>query len=277
MSIIGKLNTLEVVKEHDAGVYLDGGPFGEILLPNRYVTDRCKPGEMVDVFVYFDSEDRIVASTEMPLVMVDECAFLKVVSTTSFGAFLDWGLPKDLLLPFKEQRIPVVEGESYVVRVYVDDRSNRIVATTKVDRYLNLETPEFSTGDKVDLLIFGKTDLGYKAIINNKFSGIIYFNEIFRPIAIGQKTEGYIKKVRPDGKIDLSLDAIGYQKIDPITDDLLEIIKKEGGFLPLNDNSDPALIMKKLGMSKKTFKKAIGALYRQKFIAIEEKGVRLII
>lgn len=277
MSIIGKLNTLEIVKEHDAGVYLDGGPFGEILLPNRYVTDQCKIGETVDVFIYFDSEDRIVASTEMPLVMVDEFAFLKVVSTTSFGAFLDWGLPKDLLLPFKEQRLPVEEGSSYVVYVYVDDRTNRIVATTKVDRYLNLETPEFNSGDKVDLLIYGRTELGYKAIINNAFSGIIYSNEVFKPIKIGQKTEGYIKKVRPDGKIDLSLEPLGYQKVDPLTEELLEIIKKEGGFLPLNDNSDPALIMEKLGMSKKTFKKAIGALYRQKFIALEEKGIRLII
>lgn len=275
MAEIGRPNNLEVVKFHDAGAYLDGGPYGEILLPNRYVTHLTRIGEFVDVFVYFDSEDRIVASTDFPKAMVDEFAYLQVVSTTSFGAFLDWGLPKDLLLPFREQKQPVVANRSYVVYVYVDSRSNRIVATTKVERYLNLEEPIFQAGDEVSLLIFEKTDLGFKAIINNTHTGVLYLNEVFKPLEIGQTIKGFIKKMRPDGKIDLATEQQGYQKVDPISADLLQHLKDSGGFLSLNDNSDPDQIKQQLQMSKKTFKKAVGALYKRQLITIEENGIRL--
>jgi uncharacterized protein len=276
MAEIGRLNNLEVVKFHDAGAYLDGGPYGEILLPNRYVTHLTRIGEFVDVFIYFDSEDRIVASTDLPYAMAGEFAYLQVISTTNFGAFLDWGLPKDLLLPFREQKAPVVANRFYVVYVYVDSRSNRIVATTKVERYLNLEEPMFQSGDEVSLLIFEKTDLGFKAIVNNTHTGVLYFNEVFKPLEIGQKIQGFIKKIRPDGKIDLAIEQLGYQKVDPIAEDLLQRLKDSGGFLPLNDNSDPELIKNRLQMSKKTFKKAVGALYKQKLIVIEDEGIRIV-
>lgn len=272
---IGKISTLEVLKFAEQGAYLDGGPYGEILLPRRYVADELVEGDDVDVFIYYDSEDRIVASTDIPYAMVDEFAYLKVAAVTSVGSFLDWGLPKDLLVPFREQTVKMEQGKSYLVRIYVDDKTGRIAASAKFNKFLNKEKPELKEGDKVDLLIAGKTDLGYNAIINQEYIGMLYFNEVFRPIMAGDKTEGYIKKIRDDGKIDLSLEKQGYAKVDPVSEAILEKLKSAGGYLKVSDKTDPAVISSMLGISKKTFKKAIGALYRDKLITIEDEGIRL--
>jgi uncharacterized protein len=273
---IGKISTLEVVKFTDQGVYLDGGPYGEILLPNRYVPLNCNEGDDVDVFIYFDSEDRIVASTDFPLGMVDEFAYLKVVEVAGVGAFLDWGLPKDLLSPFREQAQKMEVGRSYLVRIYVDKVTGRIVASSKINRFLNIEEVNFAVGDEVNLLISNRTDLGYNAIINGTHLGILYSNELFKPIKTGDKVTGFIKKIREDGKIDLSLEKQGYEKVDPVLGQIIEKLKENGGFLAVSDKSDPELIVKLFGISKKTYKKAVGALYKNKQITIEENGIRLI-
>lgn len=273
---IGKISTLEVVKFTDQGVYLDGGPYGEILLPNRYVPLNCNEGDDVDVFIYFDSEDRIVASTDFPLGMVDEFAYLKVVEVAGVGAFLDWGLPKDLLSPFREQAQKMEVGRSYLVRIYVDKVTGRIVASSKINRFLNIEEVNFAVGDEVNLLISNRTDLGYNAIINGTHLGILYSNELFKPIKTGDKVTGFIKKIREDGKIDLSLEKQGYEKVDPVLGQIIEKLKENGGFLAVSDKSDPELIVKLFGISKKTYKKAVGALYKNKQITIEDNGIRLI-
>lgn len=272
---IGKISTLEILKFAEQGAYLDGGPYGEILMPRRYVSEDCVEGDDVDVFIYYDSEDRIVASTDVPFAMVDEFAYLKVVAVTSVGAFLDWGLPKDLLVPFREQTVKMEVGKSYFVRIYVDSVTGRIVASAKFNKFLSKEIPEFKEGDKVELHIAGKTDLGYNAIINQTHIGVLYFNEVFRQIRVGDKTEGFIKKIREDGKVDLSLEKQGYSKVDPVSEDILEKLRSAGGYLKVSDKTDPAVISSMLGISKKTFKKAIGALYKEKLISIEDEGIRL--
>lgn len=273
---IGKVSTLEVVRFTDSGAYLDGGPYGDILLPNRYVPQNCKEGDDIEVFISFDSEDRIVATTDFPVVKVGEFAYLPVVDVTEVGAFLDWGLPKNLLVPFREQTVKMEVGRSYVVYVYIDVQSGRIAASAKTKKFLNKDFAEFTVGDEVELLITNQTDLGYNAIINGTHSGVIYLNEIFKPIKTGDKVSGFIKKIREDGKVDLSLEKQGYQKVDPVADEIMNKLKENNGFLALSDKTDPEIIKSVLGISKKTFKKAIGALYKTKLITIEDDGIRLI-
>lgn len=272
---IGKYNTLTVVKIVDFGVYLDGGERGEILMPKEYVPANCFPDDEVRVFVYFDSEDRIVATTEVPYVMVGEFAFLKVVAVSHVGAFLDWGLRKDLLVPFREQRDPMVEGKSYLVYAYADKASDRIVASTKVDKYLDQVFPEYEINEEVDILIARKTDLGYAVIINNMHWGLIYDNEVFQIIKIGQKMKGYIKAIREDEKIDVSLQAPGYAKIEGLAGVILEKMKDYDGILDLSDKSDPEEIYRVFGCSKKNYKKALGTLFKQGLIEINDTEVRL--
>lgn len=272
---IGKYNTLTVVKIVDFGVYLDGGERGEILMPKEYVPANCFPDDEVRVFVYFDSEDRIVATTEVPYVKVGEFAFLKVVAVSHVGAFLDWGLRKDLLVPFREQRDPMVEGKSYLVYAYADKASDRIVASTKVDKYLDQVFPEYEVNEEVDILIARKTDLGYAVIINNMHWGLIYDNEVFQIIKIGQKMKGYIKAIREDEKIDVSLQAPGYAKIEGLAGVILEKIKDYDGILDLSDKSDPEEIYRVFGCSKKNYKKALGTLFKQGLIEINDIEVRL--
>ncbi|MEL7586118.1 MAG: S1-like domain-containing RNA-binding protein [Prolixibacteraceae bacterium] len=276
MAAIGTLNELEVVKTVDFGVYLDGGSHDEILLPKRYVPENCQVGDRLEVFIYLDSEDRLVATTEKPLVMVGEFALLKVVEITSFGAFLDWGLMKDLLVPFREQQEKMEKGKSYLVYVYLDNESQRIVATSRLDKCLGNIPVDYEAGEEVDLIIAGKTDLGYKAIVDNSHWGVIYHNEVFQPLRPGEKLKGFIKQVRPDEKIDLRLDKPGYEKIDSISQGILDQMKAAGGFLPFSDKSDPELIVKTFKTSKKNFKKALGSLYKQHLITIEENGIRLV-
>ncbi len=275
MAEIGVLNNLRVVKEVDFGVYLDGGEHGEILLPLRYVPENCKVDDNIRVFIYLDSEDRLIATTERPYAMVGDFALLKVVAVESAGAFLDWGLPKDLLVPFSEQSPIMEEGKSYVVRVYVD-KSNRIAGSTRLDRYLDNDTGNFHVSQKVELLICNQTDIGYKAIINGTHWGVLYYNEVFQSLKSGQKTKGYIKKVRDDNKIDLCLQKLGYEKVDDITETILGVLKEQGGFISVTDKSTPETIHKLFGISKKTYKKAIGAIYRKRLITIENNGIKLI-
>lgn len=272
---IGKFNTLTVVKLVDFGVYLDGEERGEILMPKEYVPDNCSPDDEVKVFIYFDSEDRIVATTEKPYVKVGEFAFLKVVAVSGIGAFLDWGLRKDLLVPFREQREPMQEGRSYLVYAYVDKASDRIVASTKIDKYLDQVLPEYEPGQEVDVLIARKSDLGYSVIINDSHWGLIYQNEIFQPVKIGQKLKGYIKEVREDEKIDVSLQPAGYEKIDGLSKMILDKIRDNGGVLDISDKSAPEEIYNLFGCSKKNYKKAIGALFKKGLIDIDVAEIRL--
>ncbi|MGD9557481.1 MAG: S1 RNA-binding domain-containing protein [Mangrovibacterium sp.] len=276
MASIGTLNELEIVKTVDFGVYLDGGTHGEILLPKRYVPENSQIGDHLEVFIYPDSEDRLIATTEKPLAMVGEFAMLKVVEITSFGAFMDWGLMKDLLVPFREQQVKMEKGKSYLVYIYLDHESQRVVATSRLDKCLGNIPVDYEPGEEVDLIIAGQTELGYKAIVDNSHWGVIYHNEVYQPLHPGLKLKGFIKQVRPDEKIDLRLDKPGYEKIDDISQGILERMKAAGGFLPFNDKSDPDIIVREFKISKKNFKKAVGALYKQRLISIEENGIRLV-
>ncbi len=272
---VGRINKLIVTKLVDFGVYLDGVDLGEILLPSRYVPKNCTVGDMIDVFIYFDSEDRIIATTEQPYAKVGDFAYLKVVSADSIGAFLDWGLQKDLFVPFREQRHKMVEDNSYIVYIYLDEKSNRIVATMKTNKHLNDIPNDLKVGQDVELLIFSKTDLGYNAIVNNSFRGLLYKSDVFQKLKKGQRINGFIKKIRDDQKVDLSLNKLGFDKVVDLSDRILDKIKKQGGFLPINDKSSPKVIHKLFDESKKTFKKAIGTLYRKKLITIESNGIKL--
>lgn len=276
MAEIGKLNELRVVKELDFGIYLDGGDLGEILMPKRYVPEGCKVDDMLEVFIYLDSEDRIIATTEKPYAMVDDFAILKVVAVNSAGAFLDWGLPKDLLVPFSEQRPVMKEGESYVVRIYLDLKTSRLAASSKLDKFLQNKPGSFQQGQEVELLLCDRTDLGWKAIVDNMSWGVLYENEIFQEVKKGQKIKGFIKKIRDDGKIDLCLQKPGYEKVDDISEMIITALKAQGGFIPVTDKSSPEIIQKLFGISKKTYKKAIGAIYKKKLITIEKDGIKLI-
>ncbi|MDX9769340.1 MAG: S1-like domain-containing RNA-binding protein [Tenuifilaceae bacterium] len=276
MAEIGKTNNLRVVKKISIGCYLDGGEHGEILIPRRYVPEDIKVDEYIDVFIYFDSEDRIIATTEEPKIKLGEIAMLKVVSVTHAGAFLDWGLPKDIFVPFKEQKQRMEVDKWYIVALYIDYETNRLAASAKVDKFIDNTPPEYEVGQEVDILIYNKTDLGYSAIVNNAHWGVIYENEVFRHLSRGKQLKAYIKKIRDDEKIDLILQKPGYEKVDDISKSILDKLEKNNGVLWLTDKSAPEEIYGLLGISKKVFKKAIGALYKAKLITLEEKGIRLV-
>ena len=273
---IGKYNKLKVVKKVDFGIYLDGEPFGDILLPKKNVPENCNLDDEIEVFIYCDSEDRLIATTEKPMATVGEFAFLKAVSVFQAGAFMDWGLQKDLLVPFREQKKKIEAGKFYVVYVYLDDDTKRIAASEKVDKYLDKTKPAYELGAEVDLLIYSQTDMGFNAIINNAHRGIIYKNEIFEPLEVGMKLKGYIKKVRTDDKVDLSLTHIGLESINFAAEKIISLLNKNNGFIELTDKSSSELISEKAEMSKKTFKKAIGFLYKNRIITIEDNGIQLI-
>ena len=275
MANIGKYNNLRVIKEVDFGVYLDGEQDGEILMPIRYVPKNCQVGDYVDVFLYLDSEDRPVATTETPYAQVGEFAMLRVKSVNKIGTFLDWGIMKDLLVPFREQKVTMTEERSYLVYIYVDEETRRIVASAKLNKFLNKSVPEYEVGQEVDLIIESETDLGYKAIINNKHWGILYENEVFEQLDKGLKIKGYIRKIRTDDKIDLSLHPLGYEKVDPIAQMILDQLKQERGFIAVSDKSDAEKVYQVFGVSKKAFKQAIGSLYKKRLITIGPDGIRL--
>lgn len=276
MAEIGKINILKVVRETDNGVYLDGENLGEILMPRKFVTDEVRESQEAEVFIYTDSEDRLVATTETPLAKVGEFAFLKVVATSRFGAFLDWGLPKDLLVPFREQKAKMADGGTYLVYVYLDLQTNRIAASAKIDKFLDNTPPDYEPGDEVDLLIAEETELGYKAIVNSEHWGMLYKNQVFRPLFVGQKTKGYIGKVRDDDKIDLLPEKPGYEKVDAISQKILDELKLNRGFMGVSDTTSPEMINALFGISKKNFKKAIGSLYKKRLIIFDSDGIRLV-
>ena len=274
---IGKYNTLKIVKDLDFGVYLDGGNDLEILLPARYVPKNVKPGDEVEVFIYHDNEGRLIATTAKPFATVGEFSFMEVKSVNSTGAFLEWGIMKDLLVPYREQKVQMQEGRWYLVYVRIDNVTGRIMASARIDKFLDNVIPDYEPNQEVHLLIADETEIGYKVIINNLHWGLIYHSEIFRKLRKGEETIGYIKEVREDEKIDVSLTPIGYQKkVGSITDVILQTLKEEGGYLPVHDKSTPDVIYATFQCSKKAFKQAIGALYKQKLIIIEENGIRLI-
>lgn len=272
---LGKYNQLEVVKEVDFGVYLNGDEDGEILLPKRYVPEGTKPGDILNVFIYLDMEERLVATTLQPYVQVGEFACLEVAWVNQFGAFLNWGLMKDLFVPFREQKMKMQKGKRYVVYVHLDEESYRIVASAKVEHFLSTEEPDYQPGQEVEVLVWQRTDLGYKVIVENKFSGMLYHNEIFQPLEVGMRLTAFVKQVRPDGKIDLVLQQAGVRKVDDFSEVLWQYIKDNDGFTPLNDKTDAEVIYHTFGVSKKTFKKAVGELYKKRRIVLKEDGIHL--
>lgn len=275
MAILGKVNPLKVVKEVEFGVYLDGGSDGEILLPKRYVPENCHIDDVLKVFIYNDSEDRLVATTETPFAQVGEFVCLQVVEVNAVGAFLDWGLMKHLFVPFREQKLRMEEGRRYPVFVYVDFDSKRITASAKIEKFVDEGEPDLEVGQEVDLLVYKKTDLGWKAVINQQYTGMLYDNELFQDIVTGQSLKGFVKQIRPDFKIDLMLQKPGFEKIDDFAVALHEALKSANGFLPLTDKSPAEDIYNRFGVSKKTFKKAVGDLYKKRIITLEPEGLRL--
>jgi len=279
---VGRTNVLRVVKRLPFGAYLSPGSnkkgfdLEEILLPKRYEPENLKVDDLLKVFIYFDSEDRIIATTEKPLAQVDECAFLKVVDVNKVGAFMDIGLMKDLFVPYAQQEVPMKVGESYVVHVHLDEHSGRIMASSKLDKFLMDESHYHKAGQAVDLQIFAKTDLGYKAVIGSTYQGLLFENEIFQSINIGDKLKGYIKEVREDKKINLTLQLASEKTRGTLANQILAHIKEQGGISDVTDKSSPEVIYKAFKVSKKSYKKALGALYKRKLIMIEKDRVSLV-
>ena len=274
MAKIGERVALKILREKPFGLFLDGGELGEVLLPHREVPPDNVLGGYLEVFLYTDSEDRPVATLRTPKAMPGEFAKLKCVAVTGVGAFLDWGLAKDLLLPFREQKSPMVVGRSYLVHVRVDEVSGRIIASTRISRQLDLTPHSHKAGDPVDLVIFGKTALGYKAIVNGCHSGLLFAEGVYQPLQPGERVKGFILAVRPDGKLDLSLHAPGRARVQGLEQQIRAELAARGGFWDIGDHSPAEQIRDELGVSKRTFKQALGALLRKRQIRIEERGIR---
>jgi predicted RNA-binding protein (virulence factor B family) len=283
---IGARNTLRVVRETFSGLYVDGGELGEILLPGRLipripdadgVARTPVAGDELEVFIYRDSEDRLVATTETPLAEVGGFAAMRVKDLhPRAGAFLDWGLSKDLLLPYREQRPHVSVGEVVVVAVQLDGETGRVFASTDLERFLSRARPPYRDGDAVDLLVYAESDLGYNAIVDNRFRGLLYRTNLAGPLALGSRFKGFVRTVREDGKLDLSLDASGYGRVAPLTETILDQLARAGGRLNFDDSSDPEAIRARFGASKKAFKQALGALYRARRIAFTNPGIEAV-
>jgi predicted RNA-binding protein (virulence factor B family) len=277
MPSIGRRNILTVLKEAPPGLYLDGEDLGEILLPRRYIPENIALRDKIDVFLYLDSEDRLVATTEKPLAMVGEFACLEVIEVTpGMGAFLDWGLAKDLLLPIREQELRVHKGEWVVAFIYLDEESGRIVASTRLRRFLSDEPPPYAEGQPVQLLVARETAMGYQAVVENAHWGLLYHSELSGPLRIGESVQGYVRTVRPDGKIDLRLDAAGYGRVAPLAHRILQALEREGGHLDFDDQSTPEAIRAAFSTSKKAFKQALGALLRERRIRFVDDGIELV-
>jgi predicted RNA-binding protein (virulence factor B family) len=276
MATIGSYNVLKVLRETGSGYFLDGNELGDILLPGNNVPSVLEVDDQIEVFLYFDSEDRIIATTDDPYCEVGEFALLEVIEVNEVGAFLYWGLQKDLLVPFREQKVKMEPGSWHVVHVYIDGQTNRIAASAKVDKFLGIEPISFRPGDEVPLFIYGPCPLGFNAIINNTHWGMLYSNEVFQPLNRGEHIKGYISKVREDGKIDLSLYPAGFKKAKTSAELIVEYLKRNDGYMPLTDKSPADAIYETFGISKKNFKMAVGGLYKNKVIEIGENGIRLV-
>ena len=272
---LGRMNSLPIIKLDEKGAWLDADDLGQVFVPQSQLPEAIKVGSTLAIFPYLDGDSELVISVDKPLAQVGEFAGMKVISASRIGAFLDWGLKKDLFVPANEQAKPMQTGHTYVVYVYLD-RESRPTATSRLDHYLSIEMPRYEPWEEVDLLICEQTDLGYKVIVNKKFWGLIFYNEIFTTIKIGQRTKGYIKKIHEDGKLDVTLNKPGLARKDEAGEKILARLQKQGGFLPVGDKSSPELIYSQFSMSKGTFKKAIGGLFKQGLITIEEGGIRLV-
>jgi predicted RNA-binding protein (virulence factor B family) len=274
---VGKYNTLQILRGTSVGMYLGDEEGNDVLLPHKYIPENAQIGENIKVFIYRDSEDRLIATTLKPLILLNQFAILEVVAATQFGAFLDWGLEKDLFVPFKEQNHKLQKGQYVPVYLYLDEQTDRVVASAKVHKYFkNLDGVDLDEGQEVDLLVFEKTELGHNVVVNNLYKGLVYENETFRRLAWGDTTKGYVKLIRDEGKIDISLQPLGFLKtLEPNQKAILDKLQQSGGTLNLSDNSDPIEIQEVLEMSKKAFKKAIGVLYKDKKIIIKSDSIVL--
>lgn len=274
---LGKRNDMVVARKVDFGVYLDGGDIGDVLLPKRYVPEGCKVGDTINVFLYLDNEERLVATTKKSMVEVNHFAFLEVKWINEHGAFLDWGLMKDLFCPFKEQKQKMQVGYKYVVYAYIDAVTYRIVASAKLEKFISNERPPYSKGDEVDIIVCQKTDLGFKVIVDEKFYGMLFDKDVFKPLRKGDRMKAYIKQIRPDDKIDVVLqNESGRELVEGFAERLLqELFASEGGCLPYHDKTDADEIYRAFGVSKKTFKRAVGDLYKRNLITLSDSGIEL--
>lgn len=272
---LGKINTMKVLRKVDFGMYLEGGPTGDILLPKRYIPKGTKIGDELDVFIYLDQDERPIATTQKPLAMVGDFAYLRVAWTNEHGAFLDWGLMKDVFCPFREQKMRMEKDRSYIVHIHLDEDSYRIVASAKIEHFLSKEAPEYQKGDKVDILVWQKTDLGFKVIIDNKFQGLIYNDQVFRNLHTGDRAKAYISAIRPDGKIDVALQKEGREQTLDFAERLYEYLFKHDGYCPYTDKSAAEDIYAEFNVSKKVFKKAVGDLYKRRLITLAPDGIEL--
>ncbi|OBX21732.1 MULTISPECIES: CvfB family protein [Bizionia] len=273
---IGEYNTLEILRETEPGLFLEDADGNEVLLPNRYVPKEFKIWDKLDVFVYLDNEERLVAVTDKPYIQRGEFAVLRCNAVTEHGAFLDWGMVKELFCPFREQAFSMKKGGWYLVYCFLDDESNRLVASSKTNQFLDNKELTVEAFQEVDLIVSHPSDIGMNVIVNKKHQGLIFNDDIFQDLSIGDRLKGYVKKIRPDNKLDIGLGKMGYRSIEPNADLIMKELEDHGGYLNLTDKSDPDAIKNALQMSKKSFKKAVGTLYRQKLIEIKEDGIYLI-
>lgn len=271
---VGQYNTLKVVKEVDFGMYLDGGK-DEILLPKRFVPAGLQADDEIKVFVYHDNEGRLIATTQVPLATVGEIAMMEVADTNPSGAFLKWGIMKDVFVPISQQEKRMKAGDKRLVRLYIDEKTGRVTATEKIDKYLSNYELTVQEHEAVSLVVYQKTDIGYKAIVNSKHMGVLHYNEVFRELAVGEKVDGFVKHIRPDNKIDISLGTKGYTRIPGEEGKIISLLQENSGYLPYNDKSAPEDIYAFFGMSKKTFKMALGALYKKRKVSFSQTGMKL--
>lgn len=273
---LGRYNTLKIDRKVSIGLYLEDEDGEDVLLPLKYVPKEAQTGDHIEVFVYLDNEERPIATTLKPKAVRNEFAYLQVKDITSMGAFLDWGVEKDLFVPFAEQKERMKKGNFYIVYIYLDEMTQRLTASSKWQFYTEKENIDLQPEQEVDILIANPSDLGFNVIINNRFAGMLYKNEIFKPLHTGMREKGYVKKIRPDNKIDISLQRQGFAGVEPNSQKILEELRKNNGFLSIHDKSDPDLIQSRLQMSKKAFKKAVGGLYKERLITIDDDGIRLL-
>lgn len=272
---LGKMNRMTVSRKVDFGLYLDGGSTGDILLPKRYVPKGTKVGDELEVFIYLDQEERPIATTQKPLAMVGDFAFLNVAWTNEHGAFLDWGLMKDVFCPFREQKMRMEKDRSYIVHIHVDEDSYRIMASAKIEKFLSKNFPEYKQNEEVGILVWQKTDLGFKVIVDNKFQGLVYDNQIFRELHTGDRLKGFVATVRPDGKLDIMLQKQGREQTLDFSERLHEYLFYHDGYCPFTDKSPAEDIYNEFHVSKKVFKRAVGDLYKQRIISIAPDGIEL--
>ncbi|SNR65917.1 hypothetical protein SAMN04488009_3036 [Maribacter sedimenticola] len=272
---LGRINNLEILRDTSVGLFLGDEEGNDVLLPNKYVPSTYEIGEKIKVFCYLDYDERPVATTLEPDIMLGEFRLLQVAEVNEFGAFMEWGLEKHLLVPFREQRVKMKEGQWYVVHCYLDERSSRLVASNKLDKFLSNDNIDLKVWEQVDLVVTRQTDLGWEVIVNERHKGLVYFNEVFKPINIGDVIPGCIKTIRKDNKLDISLQPLGAKVLEPAATKIYEVLKEHGGFLPLHDKSSPEEIRDTFQMSKKTFKKGVGTLYKERKIKLESDGISL--